>query len=170
MPKTKEQKKKIIEDLKEKIENQKAIFFIGIGGLKAKESFDLREKFKKEECFLSVVKKTLLDIALKEKNINIDTKKLTGQVALVLSYKDEISPAKIIYQFSLNNQNLKILGGFLNNQFIGNDDVVFLAKLPTREELLAKLVGSIKAPISNLIYALQYNIKGLINVLAKAKT
>jgi len=70
----------------------------------------------------------------------------------------------------LADPNLKILGGFLENKFVEAEKIIELAKLPTREELLARLVGSISAPISNFINVLEANIKGLIYVLTKAKT
>jgi len=89
---------------------------------------------------------------------------------LVFGYKDEISLTKIIYQFAEANPNLKILGGFLENQFRTAEEIITLAQLPTKEELLSGLVRSVSAPISNFINVLQGNIKGLIIVLAKAKT
>jgi len=70
----------------------------------------------------------------------------------------------------LADPNLKILGGIFKNEFVEAEKIIELAKLPTREELLARLVGSISAPISNFINVLEANIKGLIYVLTKAKT
>ncbi len=64
---------------------------------------------------------------------------------------------------------MKILGGFLEGKFKEAQEFVDLAQLPSREELLAKLVGSISAPISNLVYSLQYNLKGLIYILTLIK-
>ncbi|MDP1538797.1 MAG: 50S ribosomal protein L10, partial [bacterium] len=75
-----------------------------------------------------------------------------------------------VYQFGLANEKLKILGGFLEGKFKEAEEIIALAQLPTKEGLLAKLVGSIASPISGLINVLQGNIKGLITVLAKAKT
>jgi large subunit ribosomal protein L10 len=167
---TREQKQKIIKELGDKIGRQKAIVFVSIENLKAVELFGLREKLKKADCLLAVVKKTLLKIAFKEKKIDFDKEKLEGQPALVFGFKDGISPAKIAYQFSQENENLKILGGFFENKFIEAEEVIELAKIPSRQELLARIVGSISAPISNLANILQGNIKGLINVLTKAKT
>ena len=83
--------------------------------------------------------------------------------------KDEISPTKTIFQFSRIDPNLKILGGFLENKFVEAEKIIELAKLPTREELLARLVGSISAPISNFVNVLKANIKGLIFVLKQIK-
>ena len=167
---TKAQKQKIIADLKDKIAKQKAMVLIGITGLKVKDISDLRKKLKTEEGNLKVVKKTLIEKAFKENNLEFDKNKYKEEIALVLGFKDEILPAKTVYQFGLANEKVKILGGFLEGKFKEAEEIIALAQLPTKEGLLAKLVGSIASPISGLINVLQGNIKGLITVLARAKT
>jgi len=167
---TKEQKQKIVEELKENIDKQKSMVFVAIEGLKAADLFDLRKRLKAADCLLIVAKKTLLDIAFKERKVGIEPEKLAGQLALVFGFKDQISPAKIPYNFSLENKNLKILGGFYENKLRDAEEIITLARIPSREELLAGLVGSISAPISGFVNVLQANIKGLMTVLAKAKT
>lgn len=166
---TREQKKKIIEKLKENIDKQKVVLFVVIAGLQAKDLLDLRNKLKEKDCLLTVAKKTLLRIVFQEKNVPIDIKKLEGEIALIFGFGDELSAAKITNQFSLGNENLKILGGFFENKFIDKEKVVALATIPSLEELLARVAGSIKTPISNFINVLQGNIKGLIYLLSSIK-
>jgi len=167
---TKSQKQKILEDLKDKIAKQKAIVLVGIAGLKVKDISDLRKKLKAADGNLKVAKKTLIEKALKESNLDFDKKDYKEELALTFSFKDEILPAKTVYEFGEANPNLKILGGFFEGKFLETEKVVELAKLPTKKELLARLVGSVSAPMSNLVSVLEANIKGLITVLAKAKT
>jgi len=169
MPQTKEQKKKVVEELKEKIAKQKIVIFADFTKLKVKELSNLRKQLKKVDSELKVAKKTLSKIAFKEGGLEIDTKKLEGEIALIFGYKEEIPPAKTVYQFSQENPALKILGGFLENKLREAKEIVELAQLPTREELLAKLVGSISAPVSNFVHVLQANIKGLIFALSAIK-
>jgi len=166
---TKAQKQKIIEDLKEKIAKQRAMIFVDFTGLKVKDLSNLRKKLKAADNELKIAKKTLLLLALKEKKLEMAAEELKGEIAIVFGYKDELSPAKIVYQFSQENPNLKILGGFLENKFREAEEIIALAQLPSREELLAKLVGSISAPISNFVNVLQGNIKGLIYALTAIK-
>ncbi len=166
---TKTQKQKIVVDLKDKIARQKAMIFVDFTGLKVRDIFDLREKLKKINSGLKVAKKTLLKLVFKEKGLEIDMEKLKGQIALIFSFEDMIPSAKTLYQFAKVNPSLKILGGYLENEFKPAEQVIELAELPAREELLAKLVGSLQSPISGFVNALGGNIKGLINVLAKAK-
>jgi large subunit ribosomal protein L10 len=167
---TKEQKQKIIEDLKEKVARQKAMILVGITGFKVKDLNELRKKLKAAEGNIQVAKKTLIEIVFKEKKIDFDKNKFKEEIALVFGFKDEISPAKIVFQATQENENLKILAGYIENEFKTGEEIITLAQLPTREELLAKLVGSISNPISGLVNVLQGNIKGLLQVLAKAKT
>jgi len=119
MAKTKVQKKQIIEDLKQNLTNQKAIVFVDFQGLNARTLSELRNKLKESDCFLKVVKKTLLGLAfesLGDSSLKEEAKIMQGELALVFGFKDEIMPAKIIYQFSLENENLKILGGLGKNE------------------------------------------------------
>ena len=169
MVKTKEEKKKILKELKEKISKQKVTIFVDFTGLKMKDIFDLRKKLKMVDSQLKVTKKTLAQIAFNKSGLKTEIKKLKGEIAFVFGLKDEISPAKIIFQFSQINPNLKILGGFLENKFVEAEKIVELAKLPTREELLGKLVGSISAPVSNLINVLQGNLRNLVSILSQLK-
>ena len=169
MARSREQKKKIIEDIKEKLDKQKAIVFVEVKGLKAKEIFDLREKLKKADSLLTIAKKTLLDIAFKERKLKVKGKKLEGQVALVFGFSDEIKPARITHQFSLSNGNLKILGGIFEDKFIDSDQIIALAQLSSKEELYTRVVRTIVSPISGFVNVLQANIKGLIYTLKQIK-
>ncbi len=167
---TREQKQKIIADLKEKIEKQKIIVFADFTGLKVKDLSELRKRIKAADSEIKVIKKTLLNIAFEKGGLKIDVKKLKGEIAVTFGYKDEISTAKTVYQFSLENQNLKILGGYFQGEFREADEIVTLAQLSSKKELLSNLVRSISGPISNFVNVLQGNIKGLIYVLTKIKT
>jgi len=117
-----------------------------------------------------VVRKTLLDIALKNAGIEgASIKALDGQIALSLSNTDEVSGAKIIDTFSKTNENVKMLGGVLGMQVMNADEVKALAKIPSKEELLAKLVGTLNAPISGFVNVLAGNLRGLVQVLNAVK-
>ena len=170
MAQTKDQKQKILDELKELLSRQKAVVLVGISGLKVKELSELRKKLKASGSKIKVLKKTLAKLAFAEKKIDFDKDKFKEELAFVFGLEDEISPAKNAFQFSKENENLKILGGFIEGQFKEAEEMIVLAQIPSKEELFARLVGSISSPISGLVCVLQGNIKGLITVLAKAKT
>jgi len=170
---TKEQKKRAVEDLKKNIDKQKSIVFVDFSKVNSKDIFAFRRKLKAAGCTLKVSKKTLLGIAFGEKYALIwkqAKEQIPGQLAVVFGIEDEVAPAKFSVQFSKENENLKILGGIFENKFIDKIEVVALSSIPSKEELMAKLVGSIASPVSGFLNVLQGNIKGLLNVLSKAKT
>ena len=169
MAQTKEQKKNIINDLKEKIGRQKALVFVDFTGLRVKEMSVLKKNLRETGSELKVAKKTLMGVALKEKNIKADAIEMEGEIALIFGFKDEMAPARSTYQFAKTNPNLKIRGGYMNDIFLSAESVIELAQLPSKQELLGKLVGSISAPINNFVYVLQANIKGLVYVLNAIK-
>jgi large subunit ribosomal protein L10 len=139
MAQTKAQKQKIVQELGEKMEKQKSMVFFDFTGLKVKDLSQLRKKMKKEGAEIKVAKKTLLRLALKKAGLDFDVEKLKGEVALAFGFKDEISPAKIGYQFSLENPHLKILSGFFDGKFREAEGMIALAQIPPKDELLSKL-------------------------------
>lgn len=170
MAQTKEQKKKSLENIKENIDKQKSMVFIAYEGLKASDMFQLRNTLKQAGCKILVVKKTLLDIVLKEKKIDLNTKNLKGQIGLVFGFEDELSASRLSYKFSKENENLKILGGYFENKIIDSENVISLAQIPSKQELLAKVVYSISSPVWRLANALQGNMKSLVYILSNIKT
>ena len=172
MAKTKDQKQKIIETLAEKFREQKSTVFADFSGCDSKFLFKLRDELQKSNCFLKIVKKTLLKKTLENlgmKNISEKIDQIKVQLALIFGFEEEIIPAKICYQSSQENENLKILGGIFDNEFVDKEKVIELAQLPSRNELLARLVGSLRSPISGFVNTLRNNIKGLIYALSAIK-
>ncbi|MFH1575811.1 MAG: 50S ribosomal protein L10 [Candidatus Nealsonbacteria bacterium] len=160
---TKVKKQEIISDLKEKVEKQKAIVFAAITGLKVKDLSSLRKLMRAKDCELKVAKKTLVSKVLQGKKINFDVKKLEGEVALGFGYKDEVLPFKTIYDFAKDHENLKILGGISGTEILEKNKAIELGQLPTRDELLVRLmVNVLKGNLRNLVYALS-QIKGQTN-------
>ncbi|MBI2041448.1 MAG: 50S ribosomal protein L10 [Candidatus Nealsonbacteria bacterium] len=158
MPLTKEEKKQVLEELREKIDKQKSIAFCDFTGLKVRDLSDIRKAMKNQDCELKVAKKTLIALALKEKSIGADLKKFQGEIAVGFGYKDEVSPFKLLYDFSRKNDKLKLLGGLLNKDFYEKDKAIELAQMPSRDELIAKLLFVPKIPIFDIFNILQRNL------------
>ena len=162
---TKVQKKEIVKEMASKVKEAKSVVFSDFKGVKVKDLTQLKKDLRKEGADFKVAKKTLINIAFKEAGIEVDTRKMEGQVAVSISAQDEAAAAKIIEKFAKINQNLKILGGILENKLMSIEQVKALAKLPSKEELLGKLVGTIQAPISGFVNVCAGNIRGLLQVL-----
>jgi large subunit ribosomal protein L10 len=167
MPKTRAQKKVILDSLEDKAKAAKSVVFAKFAKLGVRENEDLRKRLKAEGGEYYVAKKTLFNLAFKNNNQEIDFKNMDGQVAAVFGYEDEVAPAKIVDTFRKEMEEPKIffLGGILENKFISKEMVESLAKLPSKKELYAKLVGSLNAPVSGFVNVLAGNLRGLVTVL-----
>jgi large subunit ribosomal protein L10 len=165
MAQTREQKKAIVEDLAEKLKNSKAVVFSDYKGLVVKDMTALRRDLDKEGTKLKVAKKTLISLALEKAGMKTDVKKLEGQLAVAISEKDEVVAAKMIANLAKTNEHIKILGGFLGLKEITASEVKALAKLPSKAELLTKLVGTINGPVSGFVNVLTGNLRGLVQSL-----
>lgn len=169
MPKNKQQKQEILQNLKDKISQSKSIVFAGFNALGVKDNEALRAKLREENSEYYVAKKTLLEKAFKDSNIeNLDTRSFEGKVATIFSYQDEVAPAKIIGEFRADKEKkdkIFFLGGILENKLLSQTEVEALSKLPSKQELYAKMVGSLNAPVSGFVNVLAGNLRGLVVAL-----
>jgi large subunit ribosomal protein L10 len=166
MAKTKEQKKKTLESLEDKFSRIKAAVFVNFAGLKVKDVTVLRNTLRKEKIDYGVAKKTLLKLALEKTNYKeVDPKKFEGNIGVAFGYDDEVMPAKLLNQFKAQHEALKFIGGLLENKYIDAAKVLELANVPGKQELLAKLVGTINSPVSGFVNVLAGNLRGLVQVL-----
>jgi len=171
MPKSKQQKEEILRDLKNKISKAKSVIFTSYDSLSAEENNLLRKNLKAENSEYYVAKKTFFELAFKDKKIeSLKPRGFKGKVAAVFGYGDEVSPAKVVDEFKKTHENtIEFVGGILEDKYIDSEAVSKLAKIPSREELYAKLVGSLNAPISGFVNALAGNLRNLVYVLNAIK-
>jgi len=154
---TKAQKTKQIGSIKEKVAQQKSVIFLDFSKVPSKDMFGLRKALKEAGCSLKVAKKTLVRIAFGQSNISYWNKMksvIPGQLALAFGIEDEIAPARISNIFAKTQENLKILGGIFESRFIDREKVLVLANLPTRNELLSRLVGSLSSSTTKFVRVL----------------
>ncbi|MFH1598000.1 MAG: 50S ribosomal protein L10 [Patescibacteria group bacterium] len=165
MAKTKQRKKEDIKNLEAKFKEAKTIVFVDYKGLAVKEVEELRKNLRDNQIDYVVSKKSLANIAAEEAGYqDVDLKKLEGQLAIGFG-QQEVLPAKLLYQFAVQHESLKLLAGLVDGKMVDQERITALAQLPTKEELLAKMVGSIKAPISGLLNVLQGNMRSLVYAL-----
>jgi large subunit ribosomal protein L10 len=151
MPKTKSEKKKIIEKLNDKLGRMKSAIMFNFSGIAVNDLDKLREKCRQEEIDYMVAKKTLLRKSLSDQGLGeVAENDFTGEVATLFSYEDEVAPARILADFAKTNKNIKFVGGVFEGKFADVEKVVALSKIPGKKELLAKLVGCISNPMSGL--------------------
>lgn len=157
----------ILDDLAEKVSRAKSVVFTRFEKLNVSENENLRRRLKAEGSEYCVAKKTLLSMTFKKSHPDVELPGLEGKVAAVFGFKDEVAPAKMVDEFrkGLEEEKIFFLGGILENRFISAAEVESLAKLPSKKELYAKLVGSMNAPVSGFVNVLAGNLRGLVVAL-----
>ncbi|MCX6806523.1 MAG: 50S ribosomal protein L10 [Candidatus Berkelbacteria bacterium] len=165
MPKTREQKEQLLKSYEESLKKVKSIILTKFSGLKTKNLFELKDELLKKGINYKVIKNRIFNLALKGKKIEIPSEILDEPLALAFSIEDEIEPAKIIYNFTKENDKLEILGALTDGKFVTPDKIKALALLPGRQELYARLIRAINAPRYRLLNSLTYNPRVLINIL-----
>jgi large subunit ribosomal protein L10 len=170
MPKTRQQKEQTVDELSKSLQNAKSATLTSFSSIPVSVDRQLRQSLRQEQVEYSVIKKTLLKKVLQKLGYSTDNiEKLVGNISIAISSQDEVAPAKIINKFAQDNENIKITGGILDGQWIEQARVEELAKLLSKPELIAKTIGTIKAPLSGFVNLLVGNMRGLINVLNSIK-
>jgi len=170
MAKTRQQKEKTMVDLAQKIKASKSMVFVNFDKLKVKEVEELRKKYRQQNVDYMVAKKTLLKIAFKEAGISdIDPKTFDKSVGTAFGNVDEVAPARVTQEFAKLHGDLFAFGGILEGKFVGRDKIIELATLPSKEQLLGMVVGSIKAPVSGFVNVLGGSLRSLLYALNAVK-
>lgn len=164
MAKTKQQKIEAVEALSKDIADATSVVFANYQGLTVADMDALRANCRENGVRCMATKKTLVKRALADRDIDVDTKAYEGGIATFLG-TDEVSAPKVVAEFAKDHEIVTIFGGVLEGAYIDADKVKALSKLPSKEELLAKMVGSMNAPVSGFVNVLAGNLRGLVNVL-----
>ncbi len=154
-----------VAELKDLLSSSKGAVLVDYCGLTVAEDTELRSKMREAGVKYMVAKNTFIRIAAKEAGIEGLDAYLEHNPAVAFSAEDPVAPAKILNDFSKDHKALEIKAGILDGKVIALDEVKALAELPSREELLAKLVGSMQAPISGLVNVLQGTIRNFVYTL-----
>ena len=163
--KTRQIKKEKINELARKITNSKTIVFADYHGLTAQQLSELRNKIREAGGELVITKNTLLVRALTGNQLPITANQLSGPTASFFAYTDEIAPIKTVAETAKTLGTPKFKFGFFGKEFLDAIGLEDLAKIPTRDVLYSKLVGTIASPLYGIVSVLQANIRNLISVL-----
>lgn len=168
-----QEKQAIVAELATKLKSATSGVFVDYKGITVENDTKLRNDLRSAGVDYSVVKNTLTRFAAKEAGLEGLDEILNGTTALAVSLNDAVAPAKILFEYaSKNADKFKIKAGFVEGKVIGVADVESLAKLPSREVLIAKVLGGFNAPISGFVNVLNGNMRGLVvalNAIAEKK-
>lgn len=166
---TKAFKENKIESLKEKLSKAKVVVVTEYKGYSVEEITDLRRKLQKEDGDYTVTKNTLAKIAVKGTEYEVLTEVFNGPTAIACGFKDEVSPAKIVTEFIKNTKKGEIIAAALDGKLLTQEEAKALAKLPSKEELFAKMLGCINSPASGIANTTNGVLTKLVRTLAAVR-
>ena len=155
MSKNLEIKKGVVADIKEKFEKAQSVVLVDYRGLNVAEVTDLRNQLRKAGVEYAVLKNTMINLAVKDMNLDDMKPHLEGPTAVAFGYEDAVAPAKILADFAKKNKNVTIKCGVVDGAYIDEKGVQALANTPSREVLIAKIMGSMMSSVSKFVYALE---------------
>lgn len=167
MPKetTISQKRVVVDEISAKMKVAKAMVFADYRGLTVEQDTELRSALRKAGVEYKVVKNTLTRFAAKENGLDGLDGVLNGPTAMAVSDSDPVAPAKILSEYAKKYDKLELKAGVVEGKIIDVEGIKFLAELPSREVLVARVLGGLNAPISGFVNVLNGNIRGLVVAL-----
>jgi large subunit ribosomal protein L10 len=163
--KTLENKKKIVEELKEKIDSASVLVLSDYRRVSVKEITKLRKALYAEESEYKIYKNTMLKRAVEASGFSELSEHLEGPTAVLLGYKDPVAPLKALVDFVKEVEKGDIKAGLIEKSFVDGKRLLEIAKLPPKEVLLAKVVGGFQSPIYGLVNVLQGTIRKFVYAL-----
>ena len=150
-----EQKKAVVAELTERLNNSVAGIIVDYKGINVADDTALRKELREAGVEYTVVKNTLLKLAIANTELNGLDSVLEGTTALATSADDYVAAARILCKFADTHKNFEVKNGFIDKEVIDVAKITGLAKLPSREILLANVLGAFQAPISAFARAIQ---------------
>ena len=158
-----EQKKAQVAEVVEVLKSAQTGVLVDYRGLTVEEDTKLRNNLRAAGVKYFVIKNTLLRLAAKETGLDELDSILHGPTALAIS-EDAVAPAKVIADFAKENEKFEIKSGFMDGKVLSVDEISKLAKTPSKETLIAKMMGSLNSPISGLARLLSTIAEGGVEI------
>ncbi|MBJ6801775.1 50S ribosomal protein L10 [Geomonas propionica] len=166
----KENKQELVAEMHDKLQRAQAVFLADFRGMNVGQATELRNELRKANAEYKVVKNTLLEIASKGTDKEGLSQYYAGPTAIALCYDDPVAAAKVLSRFNKENTNpFTLKAGVLTGKTINVADIQALADLPSREVLLAKMLGSMQAPASNFVRVLAAVPGGFVRALEQIR-
>ncbi len=163
------QKQEKVSEVAEKIKKAQSVILLDYRGLSVEQVTNLRNQLRDANIEYKVIKNNMLLRAAKSLNIEGTEDYFKGPTAVAFGYEDPVAPAKILAKFIKEAKKTEIKGGILDGKVLDAQAVDNLAKLPGKEELIAKMLGSLNAPITNFVGVLSAIPRGLVCALNAIK-
>lgn len=148
-------KKEQVAEITDKLQRSASAIVVDYRGLKVEEVTELRKQCREKGLEYKVYKNTLTRLAAENAGMKELVGELVGPNAIVFSYDDPVAAAKVASEFAKTHKNLELKAGFVEGVLYKDTQLEEFASIPSREVLIAKLLGSFKAPVSNFAYLIK---------------
>lgn len=165
----KQNKEVLVAEVAEKLKSVKAAFLADYRGLDVEKANELRNKLRAAGVEYRVIKNTLLRLASKDTGFECLDEYLSGPTAIAMVQDDPVAPAKALVEFAKQHNVFELKAGVLDGKLLAVEDIKALAELPSREQLIAKMLGSMSAPATNFVGVLAAVPRSFVQVLAAIK-
>jgi large subunit ribosomal protein L10 len=158
-----------VKELKETFSKAKAIYFTEYHGLNVGDITKLRSEFFKADVEYKVAKNTLIKLAAEQNKISGLDEVLIGSTAIAIAYNEPVAPAKVIKEFTKDNDLPTVKGILFDGEFLPGEEFKKLADMPSKEESLSQLVAMLNSPLQKLVSTLIAPIQNAVGVLNNLK-
>lgn len=165
MAKNRTQKSELLVKYVDMLKNNPGYLLVDTSGLDTLSITKFKMELEETGATYEVVKNSVFKIALQEANQPVETQNFDGQTAVIIYSADPTAPAKLIKKVQTDTEKLSAKLGTINGEYISAERVMQLADIPSREVLLAQLLGSLNAPLSGVMNAMTGNLRGFTMVL-----
>lgn len=166
---TKEFKNEKIEHYKKQFENAKVAVVADYRGLTVEEITELRRNLQAQQADLTVTKNTLCKVAVKDTPFEAICEIMHGPTAIAFGFGDEVASAKVLSKFIKENKKGEIIGAVMDGKLLTADEAKKLATMPSKEELYAKMLGSVNSPASGIVYSVNGVMSALVRAIAAVR-
>lgn len=163
---SKDQKQAQVKELTQKLSDAQSVIFAHYIGLSVAEAGELRSNLREQDAEMKVAKKTLMKIAAKEAGYpELDDKVMEGAVSCIFSYGDPLSGAQVAFKFSKAHDQVQLIGGVFDGKLLTKTEAMELAKMPSREILLATFAGMLQSPLRSFASMCNSPLSGFARAL-----
>lgn len=156
-----ERKQAQVKEVAEKLSKSKMTVFTDYRGITVEDDMNLRKKLREAGCECAVIKNTILKLAAKEAGIEISEDTFEGPTSVIFSYDDVVAPAKVAYEYATDHEFYTFKSGVMEQKEVSKEEIMKLAKLPSKDTLLTMLASALLGNIRNLAV--------VVNEVAKQK-
>jgi large subunit ribosomal protein L10 len=154
-----------VEAIAEKIRGAQSMVLADFTGLTVAQMTVFRTTCRDNAVECRVVKNRLACIAAEDADLSVMKEYLTGPTAIIFGAESQIDPAKIVVDFAKENEAMEIKGGFIDGEYLDSSQIVALSKVPSMDELIAKMMGSINSPVTGIALTVNAVTSGLVRAI-----